>query len=486
MLCVRCERTLVDVIRDDADLVRNNERAGRIPCRTFRRLLGAPPEDYDPADQSRSAGWVRMCMRAILTAKLEGGGREGGGGGPASPPPPEHALVGTGGNAAGGAITRFPDLVWAWFATPTKWGPPPPPPGKKPLPPQPPWSRIGQHHVQGAGSRERAESTVSVGAAAARADRDRWEFFEGLRRLVHGLPTPTPPPTDAPDSTSGAPDKPGTGGVRVVRGTSQGGPAATDAIATATATAATAAASTRPRGNPSMEAAQFWAMLDETHGSDAGAFHINCLEVLEASLGPLHRRRYHGGRLLGCPTEVSAFHAVAHHAYRVGTKQHKARERARRRQEKNELQAALRIAVDDGDQVAEERIRELLQSYADLRDDEHDEHEEDHDGGEGKEKTAPDDQAEGQREGGSANLAADEPTTKAESPHAVCSDEGVVLVIEPPPRVVYVPLGPALRAAQKLLEVGGGRGSERLEAKRAPPPPSLVPPRVSRVTSASR
>ena len=87
----------------------------------------------------------------------------------------------------------------------------------------------------------------------------------------------------------------------------------------------------KPRVTPSMEAAQFWALLDETHGADAGAFHINCLEVLEASLGPLHRRRYHGGRLLGIPTEVSTCAAVANAARSVGIKQHKARVRVRLR-----------------------------------------------------------------------------------------------------------------------------------------------------------
>ena len=82
-------------------------------------------------------------MRAILTAKLE-----------------EHALVGPGGNAAGGQITRFPDLVWAWFATPLQVGPPPPPPGKKAGPPQPPWSRTNKHYVQGVHSLERAGTTA--------------------------------------------------------------------------------------------------------------------------------------------------------------------------------------------------------------------------------------------------------------------------------------------------------------------------------------
>lgn len=72
VLCVRCERTLADVIRDDADLVRNAQRAARVPCRTFRRLLGTPPDGLDPTNATgRSVGWVRMCMRAILTAKIE-------------------------------------------------------------------------------------------------------------------------------------------------------------------------------------------------------------------------------------------------------------------------------------------------------------------------------------------------------------------------------------------------------------------------------
>ena len=46
--------------------------------------------------KGRSQAWVRMCMRAILTARLE-----------------EHALVGPGGAAA--TLTRFPDLVFSWF-----------------------------------------------------------------------------------------------------------------------------------------------------------------------------------------------------------------------------------------------------------------------------------------------------------------------------------------------------------------------------------
>ena len=118
----------------------------------------------------------------------------------------------------------------------------------------------------------------------------------------------------------------------------------------------------------------------------------------------------------------------------------------RRREEKREAEAALREAVDEGDKAAEERIRDLLETYADVHDDSDEESEQQARGsetvGEGVVTETPEtkggDDGGGGDGGGDGESGAGGAVAKGPSPHAVFTDDGVVVVIEPPTRVVHI------------------------------------------------